>query len=126
MGIADGYGFDTGKILWTAGFGRTNSGTEVDPLFPKELMHTGLFYDPDCRNIEMDPDVISEDHMICAGPLDEVESACSGDSGGPLFDRDNNVLVGITSFGDTGMCAAAALNIVSYFKFVSFTFLNND
>ena len=36
--------------------------------------------------------------MLCAGDLDGLGDSCSGDSGGPAVDE-NNVLVGITSWG---------------------------
>ena len=35
--------------------------------------------------------------MICAGK--KGKDSCIGDSGGPLYDKANDVLVGITSWG---------------------------
>ena len=37
---------------------------------------------------------------ICAGDDAGIGDACNGDSGGPLYDRENQVLVGLTSYGD--------------------------
>jgi len=38
-----------------------------------------------------------KDSMMCARDTDA--DSCNGDSGGPLYDKDNNVLVGLTSWG---------------------------
>ena len=43
------------------------------------------------------------DSMMCAS--DDGKDACQGDSGGPLVDKDNRVLVGITSWGKRNGCA---------------------
>ncbi|KAK2150171.1 hypothetical protein LSH36_419g00023 [Paralvinella palmiformis] len=53
---------------------------------------------------------IVNDDMLCVtdGYGDNIRSACSGDSGGPLMLRSNDVMygVGITSFGSATGCAA--------------------
>ena len=38
-----------------------------------------------------------DDSMMCA--YDLVKSACFGDSGGPLYDLENNMLIGVVSWG---------------------------
>lgn len=49
------------------------------------------------------------DNMICAGGIFKATDSCSGDSGGPLFVRDNQAdgfqLLGIVSFGSSKGCA---------------------
>jgi hypothetical protein len=40
---------------------------------------------------------------ICAWNKEDRQDVCNGDSGGPLYDPENKVLVGLTSFGDP-MC----------------------
>jgi secreted trypsin-like serine protease len=49
-------------------------------------------------------------NMICAGTTSGVRDACNGDSGGPLFaeGKDGPVQVGIVSWGEGPMDAAAA------------------
>ena len=55
------------------------------------------------RFIPSDSCVLKSQSMyVCATDNDEVlgtQNACMGDSGGPLYDEDNQVLVGVTSFG---------------------------
>jgi secreted trypsin-like serine protease len=46
---------------------------------------------------------ITENMMCASGP---GKDACHGDSGGPLFDKGKNVVVGIVSFGNG--CAQSA------------------
>ena len=41
-----------------------------------------------------------EEDMMCAVNDDPSKQACFGDSGGPLFDKTENKLVGVTSWGD--------------------------
>ncbi len=38
--------------------------------------------------------------MMCAVNENRSKQACFGDSGGPLYDKTENKLVGITSWGD--------------------------
>merc|ERR1712048_1049592 len=44
--------------------------------------------------------------MMCAGPASlslPAVGTCNGDSGGPLYDKDTNTLVGVTSWGIQGL-----------------------
>lgn len=47
-----------------------------------------------------DDDWTVQENMMCAVNEDKTKQACFGDSGGPLFDKKENKLVGITSWGD--------------------------
>lgn len=48
-------------------------------------------------------------NMMCAA--DDNGSACRGDSGGPLLDRDNDTLVGVVSWGPA-QCLVDGLPVV--------------
>lgn len=87
--------------LWTAGFGLR----EINPdRLSNNLMHLekkfvdlnecGRLYDLYDRDwIEMD------DSMICVKNDDNYQSACYGDSGGPLYDARAKKVVGVVSTG---------------------------
>ena len=47
----------------------------------------------------MKPTLLGE-ATICAGDSEKRSDVCNGDSGGPLYDSVNKVLVGLTSYGD--------------------------
>lgn len=83
------------RNLFTAGFGRistTNAG-----LYANRLMEVELAYVPQ--------DICDADYgsgrilpsMMCA--YDSGKDSCNGDSGGPLFDAENNIQVGVVSWG---------------------------
>lgn len=86
------------KKLWAVGLGALYYGGDI----PNELMHVDVSYvnNTVCNaQYNADPlltDII-DDSMMCAA--DPNEDACSGDSGGPLYDAENDVLVGVVSFG---------------------------
>ena len=44
-----------------------------------------------------DPEPITDDMLCAASP---GKDACQGDSGGPLYDATENMLIGITSWGE--------------------------
>merc|ERR1712038_279965 len=86
------------KKLWAVGLGALYYGGDI----PNELMHVNVSYvnNTVCKDqYNADPfftDII-DDSMMCAA--DPNEDSCSGDSGGPLYDAENDVLVGVVSFG---------------------------
>lgn len=53
-----------------------------------------------CNLDYADDDWDVEEDMMCAVNDDPSKQACFGDSGGPLFDKTENKLVGVTSWGD--------------------------
>ena len=92
-GIVDNY--DDQK-LWAIGFGdiffAEEGGDLPNPLVLEEVEIT---FDSNCDGNT--PGFITE-NMICAGAFDDGD-ACQNDSGGPLYDMENEVLVGVTSWG---------------------------
>lgn len=85
--------------LWPIGFGQTENGN-----VSSKLLHVNVNYvkQNTCNSNAMYGGDIT-DSMMCAA--DTNEDSCSGDSGGPLFDSDNNAVVGVTSWGNG--CARA-------------------
>ena len=70
-----------------------------NPNYPDRAQHVELKYvsNKDCyEKYSFLQDGITE-NMMCA--IDVNQDACIGDSGGPLYDRENNILVGIISWG---------------------------
>ncbi len=71
---------------------------------PDYLQHVDVAYMDrnDCiNNSDYVSTDISEDMICAASP---GKDACNGDSGGPLIDREKNVLVGVVSWAKGG-CA---------------------
>ena len=70
--------------------------------YPENLKHTSLKYISN-YNCTLDGGTFSfstnsiADTMMCA--FNDHTDSCFGDSGGPLFDKDANVLVGVVSWG---------------------------
>merc|ERR1712038_295260 len=87
------------KKLWAIGLGALYYGGDI----PNELMHVDVSYvNNTICNTQYNADPlfsnIIDESMMCAA--DPSEDACSGDSGGPLYDAENDVLVGVVSFGN--------------------------
>jgi len=84
-GISNNYTED--KDLWIAGFGD----------YDNHLMQAKLKFVPDSEcSLSFDEGEI--DHsMMCA--MADYEGPCNGDSGGPLYDGENNMIVGLISWG---------------------------
>ncbi len=100
--VSDNY-FEGQENLWTAGFGFT------EPLArnhkqPYKLQHLQMKYVSNevCNVVYQEDDWIVNDSMICAVEVngDTSKQACYGDSGGPMFDKNANKLIGVTSWGD--------------------------
>ena len=83
------------KNLWAVGFGLINLS---ESILPNHLQHVEVDYltDADCR--EKYRRYAYNDHvMMCASS--PGKDACGGDSGGPLYDKDKDIVVGLTSWG---------------------------
>jgi len=84
--------------LWTAGFGLI----KYDPRWKaSRLQHIEKNYVPYDKCVEAyeSSDQAVDPNMICAQNADPFKSACYGDSGGPLFDKYAQKLVGVVSTG---------------------------
>ncbi|CAH2102201.1 unnamed protein product [Euphydryas editha] len=83
--------------VWAVGWGALYyQGPPVDQL--RHVQKWTINQDI-CRNRYAENGDIITDNMICSGYLDVGgRDACQGDSGGPLLQ--NNVIVGLTSFGE--------------------------
>ena len=88
-----------GKRLWAAGMGLSNTVTET---FPIRLQEIELEYVSDdvCRQEENNTLILPTGAAtLCSRhPGGEGGGICSGDSGGPLYDKENQALVGISSY----------------------------
>jgi len=92
--ISPGYESLSSKTnLWPIGFGATETGSAATTL-----LHVNVNYvkQETCKSQYIDYYGIT-DSMMCAADTDQ--DSCSGDSGGPLFDSENDALVGVTSWG---------------------------
>merc|ERR1711933_654130 len=86
-------GLNGDNKLLAIGLGRLSSGG----LTPEELMHVEVSY---VTNDQCDADYAQidiTDDMLCAA--DPGKDSCHGDSGGPLWDEEDNLLVGVVSWG---------------------------
>jgi secreted trypsin-like serine protease len=84
------------KHLWAVGFGQL---LETNNSFlPDELQHVEVDYVKNevCRE-KFARYTYDDETLICAAG--DGKDACAGDSGGPLYDRENDVVVGLTSWG---------------------------
>ena len=78
------------------GFGNMN-GTMDSNNFAAILQHAELKYvNTDTCNSNDNLGLFVDDTMMCAYEVDT--SGCFGDSGGPLYDLENDLLVGVTSW----------------------------
>eukprot|EP00554_Chaetoceros_debilis_P013302 CAMPEP_0194119324 /NCGR_PEP_ID=MMETSP0150-20130528/38895_1 /TAXON_ID=122233 /ORGANISM="Chaetoceros debilis, Strain MM31A-1" /LENGTH=278 /DNA_ID=CAMNT_0038810989 /DNA_START=109 /DNA_END=942 /DNA_ORIENTATION=+ len=103
--LSDSYKEGTGN-LWAVGFGNTNvydtfSNMFQNPNYPERAQHVELKYvsNKDCYEKYSFLQGGITGNMMCA--IDVNQDACIGDSGGPLYDRENNILVGIISWGSS-------------------------
>lgn len=89
---------DGRKNIMLIGFGDADRGSLDDYLFPSRLQEVEVKYVSNSKCRETISPFI-KDEMLCAG--ENYEGACVGDSGGPLWDAEMNIVIGVTSFGNT-------------------------
>lgn len=100
-----------GEPMWVIGTGVNNHILPFPPVItPNKVLHAEIpFIDADtCEDIYDGalPGSTITDVEMCGGPekLSEPdEGTCSGDSGGPFYDKENDILRGITSYGLIGL-----------------------
>jgi hypothetical protein len=93
-----------GKTLWAAGMGISNRVTNAQP---SRLQEIELEYVSDDACREESKLILSNgDATLCSRHRSVTGGVCFGDSGGPLYDNENQVLVGITSYGLLPECAS--------------------
>lgn len=84
----------TKSDLWAIGFGLIdNEGTLANHL---QHVEVDYFSNAECRNIYQNYQYNAQS-MLCAAATGK--DACGGDSGGPFYDKGNDKVVGITSWG---------------------------
>lgn len=91
------------RNLWTVGFGDTDPSSNYY-YYPNYLHHVELAYvsQSTCAAQYAGRNRITSS-MMCA--TDPGQDSCIGDSGGPLYDKNFQTLVGIVSFGPIEGCA---------------------
>merc|ERR1719264_434081 len=102
--------YEGGESLWVIGLGADQHYGFGVKTYPDHVQHAEVPYvDSDtCTDIMkgyLGNSYELSDTELCAGPADLSEPAvgtCNGDSGGPIFDKASNTLVGVTSWGIQG------------------------
>lgn len=85
------------QMLTTIGYGATREGGQWNKQALQTVNLEAMPYE-ECDSKVKSFD-LHDESMLCAGIDAGGYDSCQGDSGGPLFDA-NNVLVGVTSWGD--------------------------
>jgi Secreted trypsin-like serine protease len=88
--------YTDGKSLWAAGMGLSNTKTNTIPSRLQEI-EVEYVSDDICRQ-ETEVFLSTGDATLCGRHPSGAGGICFGDSGGPLYDKDNQVLVGIVSY----------------------------
>jgi trypsin len=85
------------QVLTTMGFGATSEGGSNSNVLRKVNVQAVPY--AECRPL-VSSFVLHRPTMFCAGIDGGGYDSCNGDSGGPIIDPVNNVLVGVVSWGD--------------------------
>lgn len=122
-----------GQSLSVIGFGYIDN-EETDPEYLMEVS-VPTVSQQDCNDSNSYDGKIVQSAMICAGTTQGGKDSCNGDSGGPLFIRGKNanedIQVGIVSFGDTSGCAVpdypgVYTRVSTYTKWIQDTICQNS
>ena len=106
-----------GKTVVASGYGRTERGQLPGVLKAVDMK---ILEDYQCR--QRFRDLYKPEQMFCAGGVQgQGHGTCSGDSGGPIVLKGQNVIVGLTSFG--GICGTegAYTKVSKYLDFIQKT-----
>lgn len=82
--------------IMVIGFGDNVYGSSE--YFPTKLQEVEVKYVSQTKCREIQGPVVSDD-MLCAG--EKGEGSCIGDSGGPVWDAEKNIVIGVTSWSNT-------------------------
>jgi secreted trypsin-like serine protease len=122
-----------GQSLSVIGFGYIDN-EETDPEYLMEVS-VPTVSQQDCNDSNSYDGKIVQSAMICAGAPQGGKDSCNGDSGGPLFIRgktaNEDIQVGIVSFGDASGCAepdypGVYTRVSTYLKWIQETICQNS
>jgi secreted trypsin-like serine protease len=122
-----------GKALSVIGFGYIDN-EETNPEYLMEVS-VPTVSQQDCNDSDSYDGKIDPSTMICAGFPQGGKDSCSGDSGGPLFIQgktaNEDIQVGIVSFGDASGCAepdfpGVYTQVSTYVKWIQDTICQNS
>ena len=111
-----------GKTVVASGYGRTEQGQLPGVL---KAVNMRILEDYQCR--QRFRDLYKPEQMFCAGGVrGQGQGTCSGDSGGPIVLKGQNVILGLTSFG--GICGTegAYTKVSRYLEFIQRTIKQNS
>jgi len=105
-------------LVLVSGWGRLSSGSTPQIL---QKVNLTVVAHAQCKKDYQGLTTITE-QMICAGDRQGKKSACAGDSGGPWYDVENKVQVGVVSFGP-GSCShkklsSVGMNVPRYIRWI--------
>ncbi|GFH62078.1 hypothetical protein CTEN210_18554 [Chaetoceros tenuissimus] len=117
--------FHDSKVLHAIGLGVTNVAYGQKASFLQEIE---LLYVPEDQCQEEFKPIKLQPSTLCCHHPDQSGDSCVGDSGGPLYDRENNVLVGLTSYGEstcTSQIPSVYARISQNFSWIKSTICSN-
>ena len=100
-----------GQIVVASGYGLTEQGRPSGVLKAVEMK---ILTDQQCRQ-----PIFKPQQMFCAGGVQgHGHGTCSGDSGGPIVLKGQNVIVGLTSFGSDCGGVGGYTKVSNYLNFI--------
>ncbi len=97
---------EEGQRLTTVGYGANGFDIDRQPPLPPQPVYMGDRYRATVRLLDTD-NAVGDQSVKSTGVSPaggKGQSACYGDSGGPLFVPDQQTIVGVTSFGIAPLC----------------------
>jgi len=95
------FNYSKGKTLWALGFGITSPRVYQTSL-SDDLLDIEVRYvpRPDCKDAYVELGYPVDKSMVCAAPHRYNGGTCKGDSGGPLYDKENDLIIGVLSWAN--------------------------